>query len=159
MDQLEHNSGNENKRIKTSNTPEILQQMDTWMNEIETNNLENLDNYISTTFALLRDKRLYGNASKYGLSSSEVTDLIPKIEATNNIIKNNNYEIQILQKENIAKLGAIIKGLSNGTFRGGVKHKKRTHKKSSRGRRGKRTRHSRHSKKHKTRHRHSRKKV
>ena len=126
MEQLEYNSGNENKRIKTTNTPEILQQMDTWMNEIETNNLENLDNYISTTFALLRDKRLYGNASKYGLSSSEITDLIPKIEATNDIIINNEYGKQIQQKENIAKLFAIIKGLSYGTFRGGLKRRKRT---------------------------------
>lgn len=154
MEQLEHNSGNENKRIKTSNTPELLQKMDTWMNEIETNNLENLDNYISNTFALLRDKRLYGNASKYGISTSDMNALIPKIETTNNIIKNNNYEIQILQKENIAKLGAIIKGLSNGTFRGGVRRRKKTLKK---GKHGRRSRHIKKSKKRKTRD--SRKKV
>ena len=59
MEQLEYNSGNEKKRIKKTNTPEILQQMDTWMNEIETNNViiseqliitkQNKSNKIKTT--------------------------------------------------------------------------------------------------------------
>jgi len=119
-----------NKSNESNNSSNILQNLNMWTSEIQENNLQNLDNYISTTFALLRDKRLYGNASKYALPPSDMNELIPKIIATNNIIKNNNYEIQILQKENIAKLGAIIKGLSNGTFRGGVKHKKRTLKRS-----------------------------
>jgi len=156
MNQTDYNSGNENKRMRTNNRPEILQNMDTWIYEIDQNNLDNLDNYISSTFALLRDKRLYGNASKYGVSTSDMNDLIQKIEATNNIIKNNNYEIQIQQKENIAKLGAIIKGLSNGTFRGGLKHRKRTLKKGSRHRRSRgnrRARGTRYSKKRRTRHR------
>lgn len=130
MEEYDSNSGNKNKRIKTTNIPEIVQNMDKWTNEIETNNLENLDNYISNAFALLRDKRLYGSTNKYGLTNDDMNTLIPKIETINNIIKNNNYEIQIQQKENIAKLGAIIKGLSNGTFRGGKfkkTHKKRKH--------------------------------
>jgi len=130
MEEYDSNSGNENKRMKTTNIPEIVQNMDTWMDEIEKNNLDNLDNYISNTFALLRDKRLYGTASKYGISSDEMNELIPKIETINNIIINNNYETQIKDRSNIAKLGGIIKGLSNGTFRGGKfkkTHKKRKH--------------------------------
>lgn len=154
MEEYDSDSGNENKRIKTTITPEILQQMVTWMNEIETNNLENLDNYISTTFALLRDKRLYGSTSKYGLTNDDMIILIPKIETTNNIIENNKYGNQIIQKENIAKLGAIIKGLSNGTFRGGVRRRKKTLKK---GKHGIRSKHIKKSKKCKTRP--SRKKV
>jgi hypothetical protein len=149
MEEYDSNSGNENKRMKTTNIPEIVQNMDTWMDEIEKNNLDNLDNYISNTFALLRDKRLYGTASKYGISSDEMNELIPKIETINNIIINNNYETQIKDRSNIAKLGGIIKGLSNGTFRGGLRRRKKTHKKSRHGSRS--SRRGRNSKKRKTR--------
>jgi hypothetical protein len=128
MEEYDSNSGNE------KNINKITTNMDKWTNEIEQNNLENLDNYISNTFALLRDKRLYGSTSKYGLTNDDMNTLIPKIKTTIEIIINNNYLTQIKDRTNIAKLGAIIKGLSNGTFRGGKfkkTHKKRKHSKKN----------------------------
>jgi len=158
MEEYNSNSGNENERMNTTNVYQVLLNIDKWMNEIEQNNLDNLDNYISNTFALLRDKRLYDNDAfeeKYGFSSHEMNDLIPKIKNTIEIIKNNNYLRQIKDRTNIAKFLALFKGLSNGTFRGGVRYKKRTLKRGRHGSR--RSRRGRHSKKRKTRH--SKKKV
>jgi hypothetical protein len=158
MEEYDSNSGNENERMNITNVHQVLLNIDTWMNEIEQNNLDNLDNYISNTFALLRDKRLYGNddfEEKYGFSSHEMNDLIPKIKTTIEIIKNNNYLRQIKDRTNIAKFLALFKGLFSGTFRGGVRHKKRTLKRGRHGSR--RSRRGRHSKKRKTRH--SKKKV
>jgi hypothetical protein len=62
-----------------------------------------LDNYISNTFALLRDKRLYGSTSNYGLTNDDMNTLIPKIKTTIEIIINNNYLTQIKDRTNIAK--------------------------------------------------------
>jgi hypothetical protein len=157
MSQLYYNSGNQNKRMKPNNNPEFLENMYKWINEIEKKNLDNLDNYVTQSFTLLRDRRLYGSDTKYGIPSVDMNSLIEKIRETNALILRENYQLQLQKQENNAKFGAMMKGLSNGTFSGGVKHKNRTLKKSRRSRRGRRTRHSRHGKKRKTIY--SRKKV